>query len=218
MASSTIQPRFTDDPTPDPNRPDPVDGTDPAIYYPTDTQNVKLTVPYNASHVAFRGAEVQFTTFFDYDFLPTWVSNFGIQANATYMDSHVKKTAEQDKNQAGVSRLTGNLTGMYENGPWSARLTYNARSKWLSYCDTSSEWGGNEGCVYIKGTQRIDFSGSYKLSDNVTLALDLNNLFPTPMRTYRVATNSVGGVQGGQYTIGVRTEETVYSVGIRFRY
>jgi len=217
--------RFTDDPTPDPNR-DPVEGSDPAIYYPTDTQNVKLTIPYNAAHVAFKGAEVQFSTFFDFDFLPTWASQFGIQANATYMDSHVKATPEsiadgsvkQDLNQAGVSRLTGNITGMYENGPWSARLTYNARSKWLSYCDTSVNWGGNEGCVYFKGTQRFDFSGSYRLSDNLTLALDLNNLFPKPLQQYRVATNSVAGVQGGQYMIGVRTEETVYSVGIRFRY
>jgi iron complex outermembrane receptor protein len=216
---------FANDPTPDMSR-DPVTGTDPAVYYPTDTQNVRLTVPYNAAHVGFKGAEVQFSTFFDFDFLPTWASNFGIQANATYMDSHVKTTqedidkgtAKQDQNQAGVSRLTGNLTGMYENGPWSARLTYNARSKWLSYCDTSANWGGNEGCVYVRGTQRVDFSGGYKISDNVSLSMDLNNLFAKPLRTYRVATNSVGGIEGGQYNIGVRTEETVYSVGVHFRY
>ncbi|MCR6659962.1 MAG: TonB-dependent receptor [Asticcacaulis sp.] len=217
---------FTNNPAQDPNRPDPVPNTDPAIYYPTDTQNVRLTVPYNAAHVGFKGAEVQFSTFFDFDFLPTWASNFGIQANATYMDSHVKNTpeaiangsAKQDQNQAGVSRLTGNLTGMYENGSWSARLTYNARSRWLSYCDTSANWGGNEGCVYVKGTQRVDFSGSYKVSDNVSLSVDLNNLFAKPMQTYRVATNAVGGIQGGQYTLGVRTEETVYSVGVHFHY
>lgn len=203
-----VDTRFTNDPTPNPSNNN----------YATDTQNVRVVIPYNSSHVGFKGGEIQFSSFFDYDFLPSWAANFGIQANATYMDSHIKNGGEQDKNQAGVSRLTGNLTGMYENGPWSARLTYNARSKWLSYCDTPAEWGGNDGCVYVKGTQRVDFSGSYKVSDNVSVSMDLNNLFAKPMETYRVATNSVGGVQGGQFTIGNRTEETVYSVGIHFRY
>ncbi|MFT4075050.1 MAG: TonB-dependent receptor [Asticcacaulis sp.] len=205
---------FTNDTTPDPDRP----ATETTPQYPTDTQNVKITVPYNSAHVAFKGAEVQFNTFFDFDFLPTWASHFGIQANATYMDSHVKSTAEQDKNQAGVSRLTGNLTGMFENGPWSARLTYNARSKWLSYCDTNDEYAGNPGCVYYKGTQRIDFSAGYKLSDNLSLSLDLNNLFPKPLQLYRVYLNDINGSTGGKYTLGVRTEETVYSVGIHFHY
>lgn len=211
-----VDTEFTNDPTPDPDNNN----------YATDTQNVKVTIPYNSSHVSFKGAEVQLSTFFDYDFLPTWASRFGIQANATYMDSHQKitremvlaGTAEQDQNQAGVSRLTGNLTGMYENGPWSARLTFNARSKWLSYCDTDLEYGGNAGCVYYGGTQRVDFSGSYKLSDNLTLALDLNNLFPKPLKIYRVYTNDINGSTGGSFTTGLRTEETVYSVGIRFRY
>ena len=191
---------FTDNPTPDPNN----------SGYATDTQNVKISVPYNAAQVTFKGAELQYTSFFDYDFLPTWASNFGVQANLTYM--------ETDKEQPGVSRLSYNLTGMYENGPWSARLAYNARSKWLNVCDTDVSWAGNPGCEYTRGTKRFDFSGSYKLSDNLSLALDMNNLFAKPLSVYRVYNNTIAGVTGGFYNTQIRTEETVYSVGIRFRY
>ncbi len=160
--------------------------------------------------MTFKGAELQYTSFFDYDFLPTWASNFGVQANLTYM--------ETDKEQPGVSRLSYNLTGMYENGPWSARLAYNARSKWLNVCDTDVSWAGNPGCEYTRGTKRFDFSGSYKLSDNLSLALDMNNLFAKPLSVYRVYNNTIAGVTGGFYNTQIRTEETVYSVGIRFRY
>ncbi|MDV6330323.1 TonB-dependent receptor [Asticcacaulis sp. 201] len=185
---------------------------------PTDTQNVRISVPYNANRVTFKGAEVQFTTFFDYDFLPSWASNFGVQSNVTYMESHSPGTYKQDQNQPGVSRIAYNLTGMYENGPWSARLAYNGRSKWLNVCDAPQDWGGNPGCEYTKGTSRIDFSGSYRLTDNLTVALDLNNLAPKPLRVYRVYTNTIAGGTNGIYNTQVRTEETVYSVGIRFRY
>ncbi|EGF93138.1 tonB-dependent receptor family protein [Asticcacaulis biprosthecium C19] len=200
--------QFTNNPAPDPNN----NG------YATDTQNVRISVPYNANTVNFKGAEVQFTTFFDYDFLPTWATQFGIQANLTYMESNSPSSYKQDKNQPGVSRLTGNLTGMYENGPWSARLAYNARSKWLNVCDAVQDWGGNPGCEYTKGTARVDVSASYRISDNLSIATDLNNLFPKPLRVYRVYMNDIAGGGNGIYNTQIRNEETVYSVGIRFRY
>lgn len=209
-----IDTSFTNNPAPDPNN----NG------YATDTQNVRISVPYNANTVTFKGAEIQFTTFFDYDFLPTWAQHFGVQANATYMESELApcttaaNACEQDRNQPGVSHLTGNLTGMFENGPWSARLAYNARSKWLNVCDTPVEWGGNPGCEYTKGTARFDFSASYRINDNLTIATDLNNLFPKPLRTYRVYMNDIAGGGEGIYNTQIRTEETVYSVGLRFRY
>ena len=206
---------FTDNPTPDPLNNN----------YATDTQNVKITVPYNAAQVKFKGAEIQYTSFFDYDFLPTWAANFGIQANLTYMEGRQKVLAGTaandipgDLNQPGVSRLSYNLTGMYENGPWSARLAYNARSKWLNVCDTVNSWAANPGCEYTRGTKRFDFSGSYKLSDNLSLSLDMNNLFAKPLSVYRVYQNTIAGGTGGFFNTQVRTEETVYSVGIHFRY
>ncbi|MBP2161490.1 MULTISPECIES: TonB-dependent receptor [Asticcacaulis] len=209
-----IDDSFTNDPTPDPNN----NG------YATDTQNVRISVPYNANTVTFKGAEVQFTSFFDYDFLPQWATHFGLQANVTYMQSELApcetaaNACEQDRNQPGVSRWSGNLTGMYENGPWSARMAYNMRSKWLNVCDSVAEWGGNPGCEYTKGTARFDFSASYRINDNLTIATDLNNLFPKPLRTYRVYMNDIAGGGEGIYNTQIRTEETVYSVGLRFRY
>ncbi|RYD50476.1 MAG: TonB-dependent receptor, partial [Sphingomonadales bacterium] len=114
------------------------------------SRNVLVTGPQNGDGAAIKGAEFAFQTFFD--FLPGFLSGFGVQANYTYVDNQgietinltnetgagtagggvsYDATAVKAKALEGISEHSFNLVGMYEKGPISARVAYNWRSKYL---------------------------------------------------------------------------------------
>jgi iron complex outermembrane receptor protein len=61
------------------------------------------------------------------------------------------------------------LTGYYEKGPISARLSYTYRSKFFIDIDRASP-------LNQAATSSLDASASYKLTDNVSLTADAVNL------------------------------------------
>jgi outer membrane receptor protein involved in Fe transport len=90
---------------------------------------------------------------------------------------------------------------MYENGPISARLAYNVRTKYDS------------GAIgeYVDDVKRLDFSASYSPTDRITVAFDASNLLGEPFRSFY-------DYGEGVYPRDVRREETIYSLALRFRY
>lgn len=165
---------------------------------------IRVSQPFNARNFTLKGAEAQITTFFDQDFMPDWASNYGIQLNATYIDG--------GENTPGVSKWAYNIIGMYENGPFSARIAYNYRSKWLNLDESGN--GGNPGKEYTKPVARLDASANWNINDRVSLGVDVSNALHVPYRSYRIYTNG----NGGYMPRDVRYEETIYSVALRFHY
>ena len=117
-----------------------------------------------------RGAEIAFQQYFD--FLPGWLSGFGVQANYTYVDSKLalhepvhsvyctgSNSAANfnlnlngcDTNGAtfgdlpliGLSRQSYNLALMYDQGKLSARLAWNWRSKNLQNVNVNGTNGSD---------------------------------------------------------------------------
>ncbi len=174
-----------------------VDITDPTL------GTVRATQPYNATDVRLQGAEAQFTTFFDFASIPDWARNFGVQVNGTYI--------EGGSAVVGVSRWAYNLVGMYEKGPFSARIAFNYRSRWLNLDESTN--GGNPGREYTKPVSRLDLSANWNVTDRVTLNADISNALGEPYRSYRLYTNGAGGYMPRD----VRYEETLYSLAVRFR-
>lgn len=178
--------------------------------------NLQINQPVNADATTLRGVEAAATTFFDFGFMPDWATDFGIQINATYIDSDQVRGADYP----GISKYAYNIIGMYEHGPFSARLAYNYRSKWLTVNELSNEGNpndpndGNPGTEYVKAVDRLDFSANWSPKDNITLNFDVSNILGTPFRSYRNYTNG----DGGYMPRDVRFEETIYSLGLRFRY
>lgn len=112
--------------------------------------------PANTGDGRIQGFEGQLTTFFDFGGMPSWLSRFGVQANATYIDAKanfslfcapgrlgcenntdaVAPINAPDYTNATIRRLripdvskwTYNLVGMYEGGGLSLRLAYNRRT------------------------------------------------------------------------------------------
>ena len=168
---------------------------------------LRLSQPVNTDPLTIKGVEGSVTTFFDQSFMPDWASSFGIQVNATYTDSGLIA----GNVMPGISKWAYNINGMYENGPFSARIAYNYRSKWLNFL---CEGGGNPGCEYTKPVARLDASANWNVNDHVTLNLDVSNALHTPYRSYRIYSNGSGGYMPRD----VRYEETIYSLAFRFRY
>ena len=175
--------------------------------------NFATTAPVNGASGTAKGFEVAYSQFFD--FLPGWLSGFGVQANYTYVDSSQKLYANPAnattsqittlaQNTFGVdtdgstfktlpltylSKNSFNVALMYEKGPVSARLAYNWRSKYLQAVNVNGTNGSNG---FNKATlaydQRwalptwaddygqLDGSVFYKLTPNVTLGIEAQNL------------------------------------------
>lgn len=90
---------------------------------------------------------------------------FGAILNYTYSD------AKSDSGDPipGNSRHSFNATAYFENSMLSLRLSYNYRSAFFINIDRASPL--NQG-----KTQSLDFSGSLKLTDNISLTADAVNL------------------------------------------
>ncbi len=152
---------------------------------------LRVTRPVNLNDAVLQGVEASFTTFFDYDFVPQWARSFGVQANSTYIDGALPY----------VSKYSYNLTGMYENGPWTARLAYNLRTK----------FGNGVVGEHVDDVGRLDFSAGWSPTERITVSFDATNILGQPFRSFY-------DYGEGVYPRDVRHEESLYTVGLRFRY
>ncbi|WP_122468001.1 TonB-dependent receptor [Brevundimonas lutea] len=196
------------------------------------TRTVQVRGPMNGDGAKVQGFEVAFQRFFD--FLPGAWAGLGMQANYTYLENQgVTNTnlkvasggASGDTAQPGsagtvltVDRLEGlsdhqfNLVGMYERGPWAARLAYNWRSEYLV---TAVDC-----CVYLPIWQEeigfLDGSIRYQVNDNLELSLQGSNLLDSETKLFQQVSNAE---EGGVLTPNawLRNDRRVI-LGLRFRY
>ncbi len=175
---------------------------------------VQISRPENAGAGRIKGAEANFQTFFD--FLPGLLSGFGTQLNVTYLDGTNQLPSAIGESApvvpiTGISKWTYNVTGFYEKGPISARLSYNRRSE---YVDSFSRNPGEPqfAGVTVRPISRLDFSASYTPFENITLTADVSNILAQPWQNYRNFAADAG------YPVDVREEGRYYSLGVRFRF
>ena len=171
--------------------------------------------PFNTNSGQIDGAEIQFNTFFDFAFLPSWARRFGTQANVTYLDTEVTDPDDVigDRRIYGVSKWTFNIAGIYENGPVSARLSYNKRGKTLETIQN------RRNDLYIETSKpagRLDFSSSYNINDDFTVFFDWTNILKKPFR--QDFSSARDGATRSEYIRFLRYEETILSGGLRFRF
>lgn len=111
------------------------------------------------------------------DFLPGFLSNLGVIANYTYMDS--KMTIPGRDDSAAIPRQADNLANFtlyYEDDKFSTRLALNYKDDFIeehgSDADSDSYYG--------KYTS-LDWSASYHISDQFLIYAELNNLLNEPL-------------------------------------
>lgn len=173
--------------------------------------------PVNTGRGRIDGFEAQFSTFFDFEFLPGWARGFGAQANVTYLDAETgfpNGTGGFDMDRIlGVAKWTWNLVGMYERGGLSARLSYNKRGSSL---ETRQDRGNDFYIETAHPAGRLDLSTSYTVNDHFTVFFDWTNILEEPFR--QDLSSARDGAARSEYTRFFRFEETIYSLGARFRF
>jgi len=132
----------------------------------------------NGSDGKLNGLELAFTGRLD-NYIEGFFSGFGIEANATFIDSEYTTPGGLTFELPGQSDATYNFSVFYEDHGLSARLSYRYRDAWLDETETSSVFGLAEG-IYWDEQSRVDLSVRYDLepliNQKVSLFLDMNNL------------------------------------------
>jgi iron complex outermembrane receptor protein len=137
--------------------------------------NYTITLPVNGtSKVQINGAE--FGGQFAFDFLPKPFDGFGVTANYTWSDDKGYNQKDYFTGDAltfpGLSKHSYNLSGYYDNGTLSARLSYNWRSRYLI---AALDRGNNPAVGEPFG--QWDASASANVTEQVSVFLEGVNVF-----------------------------------------
>jgi iron complex outermembrane recepter protein len=153
------------------------------------TRNVEVSGPLNGAGAEINGYEIAFQRFFD--FLPSPFDGLGVQANYTYINNKGITNQNitnvggsgttitgQAPDQVEVNKLEGlsddsyTIIGMYEKGPFSARVAYSWRSEYLvtaiDCCVAYPIWNEDYG--------QVDASLRWNVNDNWEISLQGSNL------------------------------------------
>ncbi|KAK0330455.1 hypothetical protein LTR94_032771, partial [Friedmanniomyces endolithicus] len=155
--------------------------------------------PVNSSEEGtVQGLELAYQQF--YDFLPGWLSGFGIQANYTYIDSSGVPQENLDAGKAnpggnetaidtsllpleGLSEHNANFTAIYENAKISARLAYSWRSEFLL---TTRDEIVPFAPIMSDATGQLDGSVFYSVNDRIKVGVQAVNLLNETTKTFQV--------------------------------
>jgi TonB-dependent receptor len=195
-----------------------------------DGQPVAVTGPQNSGNGTIKGAEFGYSQFFD--FLPGALKGLGIQANYTYLNSSkIAGTTSCDPNHAngscastdvvtnpplpmqGLSPNSYNVTGMFEHGPWSARLAWSWRSRYLI---TTEDTGDTYLPMWNASSGQLDASVFYHINKNLQIGLQMNNLTNTTTRVLMGPTTYINGtVDPNLYTRAIFQTDRRYELVFR---
>ncbi len=155
--------------------------------------------PENLASAKIKGFEIGVQQFFD--FLPAPLDGLGIIANYTFSDS---------EDNAGfplvaVSKHSYNLVGLYEKGPFSARIAYNYRDE--------AVFEFSEGRPSFVGPRsQLDAQIGIDLAKGVALSLQAQNLIPEDSATSEYS--AAGPIALNSYALSERR----FSIGVRAKF
>jgi TonB-dependent receptor len=157
--------------------------------------------------------EASAQTFFD--FLPGLLSGLGVQANGTYLDgtNELPQTLGQGDRQVqitGLSKWAYNLTGFYEKGKVSTRLSYNWRSGYTTSYNRNineTQYAGE----LVRPVARLDFSASFEPVKGISIVANVSNILGQPFKNYRFYNETQ------YFGRDLRIEGRYFSLGARFK-
>jgi len=177
-----------------------------------------VTRPRNSGKGNLHGFEAAYTQFFD--FLPDAFKGLGVQTNYTYIDGDADAADTSPGAAVGarirrpytqVSKSSYNVIGIYERGPFSARLAYNWRGGYVDTFDGPNAPGNPLRIIRVKATSRMDFSASYAFSKQLTVTLDATNLLNQKFQDYF-------GTDPHLHPRDSRLYDRTLELGVRYRY
>ena len=165
-----------------------------------------ITRPRSSHNGYLQGFEAGFQQFFD--FLPDAFKGLGVQANYTYIKGATEDAVTNIKNPlAQVSKSNYNIIGIYEKGPFSSRIAYNWRDK---YIDSFNQPGIQPTTVWVQPRGQLDFSASYDFGKNLSITVDATNILKGKYK------DNFGDLP--LFSRDVRNYDRTYGVGVRYKY
>jgi TonB-dependent receptor len=171
-----------------------------------------ITQKENRSGGKINGVELAALHYFDY--LPGFLSGFGIQGNLTLLDSKDDNTEiiELDNitppgnGLEGFSETSYNIIAFYQKAGFQGRIAYNWRDDFLKKRNGSRYKNGEGIPEYVKAYGQLDASFSYKINDNFKVSLAAVNLTNEKVHEYLDIEERLGRIQytGTRYTLGLR--------------
>jgi iron complex outermembrane recepter protein len=154
--------------------------TNPATGQPY--ANGEYQTAYNAQGGDVRGAELSFTKT---HFLPGIWSGLGFDTNLAVTSSNVHNPTNLAGPTTyiglpGLSRRVASAAVFYDNGTFSARLSANYRSSFLS----NTQIAVTNQLVTFASETVYDFQASYNLTKQLSLVYQMLNMSNQPTRTY----------------------------------
>jgi len=139
----------------------------------------------NGDNVDVFGFEVAFQR--QLDFLPgKFLKGFGIYANYTYTESKAKGIADEDGNERKDVSLPGTAPHMlngslfWEDSKFSARASANFASDYLDELGSDKFQDS-----YYDKQFFLDLNASYKITKNIRIFAEANNITNQPLRYYQ---------------------------------
>jgi TonB-dependent receptor len=143
-------------------------------------QTYTVASPANGGSGHIQGVELTFQT--PFFFLPGPLSKFGIYSNYAYVESNLKEfsPANNPLRMTGLAKNTATVDLWYADGPIEARLGW----KYHSPMTVIYGWSGSD-LQTLESEKTLDFSSSYKINENISVRLQVNNLTNETLRMYR---------------------------------
>ncbi len=177
--------------------------SNPEVY---DGLTYQVSRPQNSATGTINGFETGYQQF--YDFLPSWLSGLGMQANYTYIDSETPSSILGQKVPLqNLSKHSYNLIGMYEKGPFSARIAYNWRDTFLSGINNIVGVGALP--IYTRSYGWLDASVGYRINEHFSFTIEGMNLLNTIRSSYY-------GVETRPQSVWVNDTQVGATMTVRF--
>jgi iron complex outermembrane receptor protein len=146
----------------------------------------QISRPTNAGSATVKGLAVAYQQ--------TFGMGFGLLANYTYADGEADGGSPLPYN----SKHQVNVSPFYEHGPFSARVTYNWRSKYFTGLDRGDQ-------MFVRAFKGLDATAGYAFSENVNLSVSAQNLLDSEYYAYANTTMLPRGV----YRTGRKLQATL---------
>jgi TonB-dependent receptor len=141
----------------------------------------------------------------NFDFLPAPWDGLGVRANYTDIDTSQGPDFDNSGNRLpleNVSEQTYNLILYYDAETWGTRLAYRNRSEY--FLEATGSFSGED--RFVADMDRLDFSGSWRPTDNLRIQAEIFNLTNERRVEYQGVKSRVRDLRysGRTYTIGLR--------------
>jgi iron complex outermembrane recepter protein len=138
----------------------------------------QVTAPVNGGRAKVKGAAITYQQAFG-------DSGFGIRANYTYSDSRTVQTIQGANWLPYNSKNSYTFAPYFEQGPYSASISYNYRSKYLA-----GGYVAGATSAYTGMYRELDASAAYAFNKHFSLSLDMLNLMNSVYKQYDGLTNA----------------------------